>query len=53
MTIIDIKHRDDMFVVIWILGITLATNLAAGFLTGLIFTYVINTILRRSDGENI
>jgi SulP family sulfate permease len=51
MTIIDIKHRDDMFVVVLILGVTLATNLAIAFLTGLLFTYVINTILRRKDGK--
>ncbi len=51
MTIMDIKHHNDMFVVIWILGVTFATNLAVGFLTGLIFAYVINTILRRKNGQ--
>jgi SulP family sulfate permease len=50
-SVMEIKHRSDIFVVIWILGVTLATNLAIGFLTGLIFAYVIKTILRRKNGN--
>jgi SulP family sulfate permease len=32
LTILDLRNRKDLFVVILMLGITLATNLAAGFL---------------------
>jgi SulP family sulfate permease len=35
LTLLDIRSRKDLFVVIIILGITLATNLAAGFLLGI------------------
>jgi SulP family sulfate permease len=35
LTIMDIKKRRDLFVVLVMLGITLATNLAAGFLVGI------------------
>ena len=35
LTIMDLKNRKDVFVVILMLGITLATNLAAGFLAGI------------------
>ena len=35
LTIMDLQNRKDLFVVILILGITLATNLAAGFLVGI------------------
>jgi SulP family sulfate permease len=34
LTILDIKDRKDMFVVLAMLGITLASNLAAGFVAG-------------------
>jgi SulP family sulfate permease len=51
MTIMDIKHRNDIFIVIWIFGVSLAINLAIGFITGLIFAYVINIILRRENGK--
>ena len=36
MTIADLTERKDLFVCLAILGITLASNLAAGFLTGVI-----------------
>lgn len=32
LTILDIRERREMFVVVTILGITLASNLAAGFI---------------------
>jgi len=35
LTIMDLKNRKDLFVVLVMLGITLATNLAAGFLVGI------------------
>jgi SulP family sulfate permease len=36
LTILDITTRKDFFVILLILGITLASNLAAGFLVGII-----------------
>lgn len=36
LTILDIQTRKDLFVIILIVGITLASNLAAGFLTGIV-----------------
>lgn len=36
LTIIDLKNRKDYFVAVLILGITLASNLAAGFIAGLV-----------------
>ncbi len=36
LTIMDLKRRGDFFVATLILGITLASNLAAGFITGMI-----------------
>jgi SulP family sulfate permease len=41
LTILDIKARKDLFVVVTILGITLAANLAAGFLAGIVLAYVL------------
>jgi len=35
LTIMDLKHRKDYFVATLILGITLASNLAAGFIAGM------------------
>ncbi len=35
LTLLDIRSREEMFVVIVIVGITLASNLAAGFLIGI------------------
>ena len=40
LTIIDMKTRKDLFVSLLILGITLASNLAVGFLVGIIVAYV-------------
>ncbi|MBS3754867.1 MAG: putative sulfate/molybdate transporter [Desulfobacterales bacterium] len=41
LTIMDLKNRKDFFVVAMILGITLASNLAAGFLTGIVIAHVL------------
>ncbi len=41
LTIMDLKTRKDFFVVAMILGITLASNLAAGFLTGIVIAHVL------------
>jgi SulP family sulfate permease len=41
LTIMDLDRRRDFFVAALILGITLATNLAAGFLTGMIVAHVL------------
>jgi len=39
LTVIDVMNRKDLFVVLLMLGITLATNLAAGFLAGISLAY--------------
>jgi SulP family sulfate permease len=39
LTILDLTTRKDMFVSLVVLGITLATNLAAGFLAGIAVAY--------------
>jgi len=36
LTVMDLDQRKDYFVATLILGITLASNLAAGFITGMI-----------------
>ncbi|MFH1981684.1 MAG: putative sulfate/molybdate transporter [Pseudomonadota bacterium] len=41
MTIMDLEERRDFFVAMIILGITLATNLAAGFLCGIAVAYLL------------
>ena len=41
LTIMDLDQRKDFFVAALILGITLATNLAAGFITGMIVAQVL------------
>jgi len=43
MTVIDMKTRKDLFVSLLILGITLASNLAAGFLIGIVVAYVLKS----------
>lgn len=37
----DMKERTDLFVVVVMLGITLATNLAAAFIVGIILAYIL------------
>lgn len=39
LTVIDIRERKDLFVVLVMLGITLASNLAAGFIVGIGVAY--------------
>jgi len=48
LTVIDMKTRKDLFVSLLILGITLASNLAAGFLVGIVVAYVL-----KSEGLNV
>lgn len=41
LTIIDMKERKDMFVALLILGITYATNLAIGFIVGMLVGFAL------------
>jgi SulP family sulfate permease len=41
LTILDLTKRKDLFVSLVVLGITLATNLAAGFIAGIAVAYLI------------
>jgi SulP family sulfate permease len=41
LTISDMQTRKELFVPILVLGTTLASNLAAGFLTGLAVAYIL------------
>lgn len=41
LTIMDLETRKDYFVASMILGITLASNLAAGFITGLVIAHLL------------
>ena len=41
LTLSDMQTRKDLFVPILVLGITLASNLAAGFLTGIAVAYIL------------
>jgi SulP family sulfate permease len=43
MTIIDMRERKDLFVALMILGITLASNLAYGFVAGLAIAYALKS----------
>ena len=43
LTIIDLETRKDLFVALLMLGITLASNLAVGFLVGIIVAYVLKS----------
>lgn len=43
LTILDINTRKDMFVPVLVLSITLASNLAAGFLTGIAVAYALKS----------
>ncbi|MEE4111571.1 MAG: putative sulfate/molybdate transporter [Desulfobacteraceae bacterium] len=43
LTILDIDERRDLFVVVTILGITLASNLAAGFMVGIVLAYLLRS----------
>jgi SulP family sulfate permease len=41
LTVLDLKYRKELFVCLIMLGITLATNLAAGFITGIAVAYLL------------
>lgn len=41
MTIMDLEERKDLFVALVMLGITLASNLAAGFVIGMALAYIL------------
>ena len=41
LTLLDMQTRKDLFVPILVLGITLASNLAAGFITGIAVAYLL------------
>lgn len=43
LTVLDMKARKDLFVVLLILGITLASNLAVGFLVGIAVAYALRS----------
>jgi len=41
LTIMDLRERKELFIALLILGITLASNLAAGFIAGIVCAYVL------------
>jgi SulP family sulfate permease len=41
LTVLDLKNRKELFVCLIMLGITLATNLAAGFIAGIAVAYLL------------
>lgn len=41
LTVLDLKNRSELFVCLTILGITLATNLAAAFIAGIAIAYLL------------
>jgi SulP family sulfate permease len=43
LTMVDIRERKDLFVALVILGITLASNLAVGFVVGIATAYVLKS----------
>ena len=43
LTVIDMKERKDLFVALVILGITLASNLAVGFIAGIAIAYILKS----------
>jgi SulP family sulfate permease len=43
LTVIDMKERKDLFVVLLMLGITLASNLAIGFVVGIAVAYALTS----------
>lgn len=43
LTIMDLENRKDFFVVLIMLGITFAANLAAGFMVGIVVGWVLKT----------
>lgn len=43
LTVIDMKERKDLFVALVILGITLASNLAVGFVVGIVVAFALKS----------
>jgi SulP family sulfate permease len=43
LTVIDLEERKDLFIALLILGITLATNLAAGFIVGTVAAHLLKS----------
>ncbi len=43
LTVIDLKARKDLFIALLILGITLASNLAAGFIVGTLAAHLLSS----------
>jgi len=43
LTVIDMRERKDLFVALGILGITLASNLAVGFIVGIAIAYALKS----------
>lgn len=43
LTLLDVKNRKDLFVAVTILGITMASNLAVGFVVGIVLAYVLKS----------
>lgn len=43
LTILDLKTRKEFFVPVLVVGITLASNLAAGFITGIVAAYLLKS----------
>jgi len=43
LTILDMRERKDLFVSLMVLGITLASNLAVGFITGIALAYALKS----------
>ncbi len=43
LTVIDMKNRKDLFVTLIILGITLASNLAVGFIAGIVVAHILKS----------
>jgi SulP family sulfate permease len=43
LTIMDLNNRKDFFVVVFMLGITFASNLAAGFMVGIVVAWLLKT----------
>ncbi len=43
LTVLDMRDRKEMFIILIILGITLATNLAAGFIAGIIIAHILKS----------
>jgi SulP family sulfate permease len=43
LTILDMQTRKDLFVALLMLGITLASNLAVGFMVGIAVAYILRS----------